>query len=734
MIAKHVAMKSVKKSDFAGLVKYITDEQEKNERVGFVSVTNCQSDRPDAAVLEIINTQSLNTRAESDKTFHLIVSFPSGEQPNDVILKEIEAKICDGLGYADHQRVSVVHHDTDNLHMHIAVNKIHPTRYTIYDPYYSHKVLGQLCEKLEQEYGLTQVNHKANKVGSENRALDMEHHAGVESLLSWIKRECLDQIQAATSWPELHQVMQDNGLSIKERGNGLVIVNQDGLMVKASSVARELSKGKLEDKLGVFVPSTSSDRPENADSPKKKYEVRPVRTRIDTTLLFARYKNEQQGVSANRTKEWKMARDQKSRQIEEAKRSAKLKRAATKILGQSKDEKKLLYSLASKGLRDEITRINERYQRDREKIFIKYQPQQWADWLRRKATEGDKEALEALRAREVSQKLKGNSVGAGGGQRVKSGINADLDSVTKKGTIIYKVDASAIRDDGDKLRVSRDATKDGLDAAIRMAMERYGNRITVNGTIEFKAKIIHAAVAANLSITFADDTLERHRQALIAKRNQQPEFKHESNDRGRSVGSVIGATGSATAGAGGQAASTSNAREHSGVNRFGKPNVSRPGTEPPPECRNNLRDLSDVPVVRLDSGSAVLLPGNVSYHMEQQVAKSDDTLRRNIVGAKLNVAAIDAVNKYIKEREKKRLSGFDILSHKLYNEDQAGVAAFSGIRKIDGQAMALLQQNDEIFVMPLDEAGERKLKRLAIGDQVTIVKNGVIKTAKGQSR
>ena len=69
MIAKQVAMQSVKKSDFAELVKYMTDEQEKNERVGFVSVTNCQSDRPDAAVLEIINTQGKNTRAESARLF-----------------------------------------------------------------------------------------------------------------------------------------------------------------------------------------------------------------------------------------------------------------------------------------------------------------------------------------------------------------------------------------------------------------------------------------------------------------------------------------------------------------------------------------------------------------------------------------------------------------------------------------------------------------------------------------
>ena len=70
----------------------------------------------------------------------------------------------------------------------------------------------------------------------------------------------------------------------------------------------------------------------------------------------------------------------------------------------------------------------------------------------------------------------------------------DQDSVTKKGTIIYKVGASAIRDDGDKLKVSREATKEGLEAALRMAMERYGNHITVNGTDDFKERIVRAAV------------------------------------------------------------------------------------------------------------------------------------------------------------------------------------------------------------------------------------------------
>lgn len=727
MIAKHVAMKSVKKSDFAELVKYMTDEQEKNERVGLVSVTNCQSDRPDAAVLEIINTQGKNTRAESDKTFHLIVSFPTGERPDDAVMMGIEAKICDGLGYGEHQRVSVAHHDTDNFHIHIAINKIHPTRYTILDPYYSHKVLGQLCEKLEQEYELTQVNHKANKVGSDNRAFNMEHHAGVESLLGWIKRECLDQMQAATSWAEIHRALQENGLELKERGNGLVITHQDGLMVKASSVAREWSKGKLEAKFGTFTPSAHTD----TGKPKRSYEARPVRSHIDTTLLFTKYKTEQQGMGANRTREWKITRDHKNRLIEEAKRSAKLKRAATKLMGNSREEKKLLYSLTSTALRNKIKNINEQYRQDKETLFKKYQPQQWADWLRRKATEGDTEALAALRAREAAQGLKGNVVGAGSGRRMMSDVKAKQDSITKKGTIIYRVGASAIRDDGDKLKVSREATKDGLEAALGMAMERYGNHITVNGTDDFKERIVLAAVSSNSQVTFADDALERRRQSLLSS-NNQPENKHDStNKRGRRTGSGISGVGSAGAATSRTAESVNN-----GINRFGctnKPNIGRIGKAPPPEVRNGLRNLSNVPVVRIASGSEVLLSGNVPHHLEQQGTQPDNDLRRNIFGSGAVMAGLAAADKYIAEREKTGIKVLDISKHTRYNYDKDGVVAFAGTRQMDGQILALLKRREEVMVLPIDEATARRLKRIAVGDTVTVTANGSIKT-KGRSR
>jgi hypothetical protein len=536
MIVKQVPMKSVKKSDFAELVKYITNAQQKAERVGGVTVTNCQSDRPDAAVLEVINTQVQNTRAESDKTYHLIVSF-RGDEPDEITLNAIEARICGALGYGDHQRVSAVHHDTDNLHIHIAINKIHPTRYSIHTPYNDHKILGELCERLELDYGLERDNHQAQKRGAENRAADMERHAGVESLLGWIQRGCLKEIQAAQSWVDLHAVMRDNGLELRARGNGLIIADQSGTVVKASSVARELSKGKLEARLGAFEASAEWTA-KQAAKPARQYEPRPIRTRVDTVELYARYKAEQQDIGASRSLAWAQARDRKNRLIEAAKRTGRLKRAAIKLLGDPGVSRKLLYALASKTLRDEIEKINKQYLRDRQVIHEKCQRQTWADWLRRKATEGDREALAALRARDAAQGLKGNTLAATGAQQVGQDHKAEAhqDSITKTGTIIYRVGSSAVRDDGEKLKVSRGVTQDGLQTALCMAMERYGNRITVNGTAEFREQVAGAAAIGNLPLTFEDAVLDRRRQALLNEAGTKglghPEQREELSDHG----------------------------------------------------------------------------------------------------------------------------------------------------------------------------------------------------------
>ena len=508
MIAKHVPIRSLGKSDFAGLVNYVTDAQSKD--LGQVQITNCDAASVRDAITEVLATQHSNTRAKGDKTYHLIVSFRAGEQLGTDTLREIEERICTGLGYSNHQRISAVHNDTDNLHIHIAINKIHPTRRTMHEPYYPHLVLADLCTALEREYGLEPDNHHSQQRGAASRAADMERHAGVESLVGWIKRECLEEIKAAQSWKELHQVMRDNGLDMTPRGNGLVIRAEDGTMVKPSTVARELSKPALEKRLGTFKASPDQ---QELSQVRRSYQKNPVRLRVNTTELYARYKDEQKNLTATRAEALAQTKRRKDRAVKDAKQKAAIKRAAIKLAGGGRVAKKLLYSRTSAILRAELDGIHKDYAKKREWLYQGHQRRQWADWLKQQATDGNSEALAALRAREAAQGLKGNTIAAHG--KAKPGHAPVVDNITKKGTIIYRAGQSAVRDDGDKLQVSTGADRAGVREALRLAAERYGDCITVNGTTEFKAQAIRAAVDGRLPISFADPALESRRQALL---------------------------------------------------------------------------------------------------------------------------------------------------------------------------------------------------------------------------
>ena len=128
-------MKSPQKSRYGRLVTYLLDPQgKKKTRVGEVVITNCVSTDTTWASREIAATQWLNTRAKSPRTYHLIISLRDGANPEAQTLRMIEERFCNALGYAEHQRVSVVHHDTANVHIHVAINKIHPRTLTLHDP------------------------------------------------------------------------------------------------------------------------------------------------------------------------------------------------------------------------------------------------------------------------------------------------------------------------------------------------------------------------------------------------------------------------------------------------------------------------------------------------------------------------------------------------------------------------------------------------------------------------
>jgi hypothetical protein len=517
MIIKHVPMRSLRKSNVVSLVDYLTNTQGRQERVGEIMLTNCHSDRHDAASLEMLNTQSLNTRSQSDKTYHLIVSFRPGELPSTETLRAIEARVCHRLGFGEHQRVSVLHHDTNNVHLHLAINKIHPTRYTLHEPYNAYRAFGELCDSLEEAFHLEPDNHQVRKTGGENRASDMERQAGTESLIGWMQRDCLDQLRSAQSWSELHQVLRHHGLAIQPRGQGLVITDGQGTFVRASSVARDLSKVSLERRLGRFEPPG----PVQTAKPTRRYEPKPIRSRMETTALYARYQQDRLARTQARAVALHEARTRKGQQIDAAKRAGQIKRDTIKLTMRGRITKQLLYAKVSQTLRSDLRQILDRHRRDGVAITARYTRLTWADWLRQQALAGDQEALRALRARDAARGLTGDTITAVGTRRVNAVVGANQDYITKQGTIIYRVGLSAVRDDGTRLQVSREVTNDGIDAALRLALQKYGTTIAVSGSDVFKTRVAQVAARSRLTIRFDDPILEQQRRRYAQDSRQR---------------------------------------------------------------------------------------------------------------------------------------------------------------------------------------------------------------------
>ncbi|EFG2528785.1 TPA: relaxase/mobilization nuclease domain-containing protein [Escherichia coli] len=871
MISRHIPMRNVKKSSFVELAKYLQDPQSKQERVGVIKVTNChQENILDAARYDIEPTQRLNTRSESDKTYHLIVSFRPGENPSQEVLDAAEERICAAMGYADHQRVSAVHYDTDNVHIHIAINKIHPETHNIHTPYNDYKTRSAVCLALEKEFGLESDNHQATKTRSENHAADMERHSGRESLLGWIKRECADQLRNANSWQELHQAMRENGLELRQKGNGFVITGPDGIGVKASSVDRVLSRASLEKKFGLYEPAPAAtetknikplpdairqrfasaapvkkpgDRPppmrENrlvnlGDIPAieiksgKRYEGRPLGNQsASSSELYGRYQSEQQKLTAARNEALRLAKANRDRLIENAKRTGRLKRSAIKLLKGPGVNKRYLYGLVSKALGAELERVNAKYKKDRQAAYDIHKRRTWADWLQFKAGAGDDEALKTLRQRNAQAARKEANLVHG--EKIKQdgripGLKAD--SVTKEGTIIYRVGESAIRDGGKRLDVSRDAGDDGLHAALLMAKHRYGNKLTVNGSFDFKKRIVAVAAARELDVSFADPELEKLRQILSKKAARNREYiqvPFEQKDKARKAGAMwdndkkswfVGpyttreqiekfirlneekdneqrrerharseradagrerrGYGSADAAAGRRTATdagTGNARGRgrtgtgdgsvAGAGEYGrpdgarsagrsaesvserghrKPHVARPGRQPPPSAKNRLRAMSELGMVRFTGRSEVLLPGNVSDHLEYQRAQHNDQLRRNPLGGGVTATTAEqnkpltGADKYVAEREEKRRKGFDIPKHRRYNSSDKGQYEYAGQRKSGQETLALLKRDEEIVVMPVSDYTARRLSSVKVGEPVSLTASGSVRKAKGRGR
>ena len=401
MISRHIPIEAAN-DNYGRLAKYLARLDEYADEKEMPLMAWCAGciggDDYREGIAEATDTQALNTRSKANPTYHLVISFHPEDEAKltPEILKDIERRFAEALGLSEHQRHCAVHNDTQNLHLQIAYNLIHPVTHN--RNYYSHDRIkrDRLCRQLEKEYGLTVDNgmeSKGREKGNE-KAKAIELQQGIESFDTYAKqyKERIAQaLDAAESWQDLHKEFAKYGLVIKPQNNGLAIKDMHGNNgMKASELDRRLSKKSLEKRLGAYAA------PEKADVQEvSRYKGKPVQRSPEQAALWAEYERE----AAARAAAAELAKQQQRQSVAEIRAKWAQKRAELDKLTIHKRNRQNLIQIARKKEAAEIAAVRAENKREQDALYSRASKYSWNDFLRERAEDGDETALAVLRSR-----------------------------------------------------------------------------------------------------------------------------------------------------------------------------------------------------------------------------------------------------------------------------------------------------------------------------------------------
>ena len=514
--------KSADPASWQRLDAYILDAEHGGAKVAWARVSNCVSTDPGWAVKEITATQARNTRSRAGKDYHLVVSFPEGERPTREQMEDIEDRLCEALGFGEHQRVSAVHQNTDNWHLHVAINKVHPVTLRNATPHRDHYRLQAACAELEVKHGLTQEPHTLDgqdrrERKARGRAADFEARHGGQSFIAWTQEHAGAALLAARDsgrgWQAVHQVTAAFDLELRPRGAGLVISHKGDkrLHVKASDVDRGLSLKAMTDALGPYEPAMGQAQEQGA---KARYE-RPT----PSGDLYQAFQRERAAALSARNAALAALAAQHgayARDLAAWYRQRMRSEHAQGLRGSLRREG--FQHIAAEREKDRAARI-EREAAQRRAVRQAHAIPAWQGYLEAEAANGNVAALASLRSRQRrAQRIASDILTAANAETARHVLHQHMKpAIRRDGRVIYRMpDGGLVSDEKVHVRVPQPTTAAAF-LALSLAAERFGARpLIVAGSDEFRAQVAKVAGIEGMSITFADQRLDQQRKQEAA--------------------------------------------------------------------------------------------------------------------------------------------------------------------------------------------------------------------------
>ncbi len=388
-------------------------------------------------------------------------------------------------------------------------------------------------------------------------------------------REALDREN--TTWSDVRRVLGDFNLELRGKGSGFVVVDRadERLVAKASHIGRFASRERLEQRLGPF--QRDSDASRRVDDPRRLEYNRPVgHRRRDEQRDRAHHRpgspRDERASGSNRGEprsEREYKRDPEKRAQRREERAEARERLYTEFRAARDGSERYADAWAKQrqSERDRSAEITRQKHRDRDELRKTMPPRvaaslaglaaaqrreqlredvanerrelgerlrqqrvvSWREFVTERAHTGDKAAQSALRglryqdqrerrhAEREPDSMSGPDVAARPAERRLRGLafRVQLD-----GTVAYHdggdiLRREVIRDEGSRI-VVRQQSDNTIAAALRLAAERWGGEVTINGSAAFKERALH--IAADIGIRARNGELQGRQRELLDQR------------------------------------------------------------------------------------------------------------------------------------------------------------------------------------------------------------------------
>ncbi|OZB44509.1 MAG: hypothetical protein B7X31_14550 [Thiomonas sp. 13-66-29] len=404
-----------------------------------------------------------------------------------------------------------------------------------------------------------------------NAAKAAEHrNAGAPSFQGWLSGEPAQALRVAVqqpgaTWQSLHRAAAGYGVSITPKGSGLVATTtlDDGrvLAAKASQMGRWASKSALENALGPYVPPRGP-MPEPTvayaaalDGQRASLRGEPQHVGIDPerqrrraeraqarTLLAKRFTAEQQ-ASRMRRPALRKALTERHR-AERQMLTAELRQMRATAIAEHKRDGMLpqvaisYQAWMAAGRREALQK---QQAAERRALTAKIpRSEVWRTWLDKQAEQGDEAAKAALRGIRYREQRKSKKYPQQDGiegedldplrKLTVAALDAQIDP--KRQLVIYRGQdgQEKFTDTGPRI-VMHDKAADSLEAALRIASQKYGGQVDITGSSEFRERAARQAVRLGIKVANADlQAIVVDEQARMQQQRAPTRATKESRD------------------------------------------------------------------------------------------------------------------------------------------------------------------------------------------------------------